>query len=134
MSVFALPRSLPDANRAALAGEFEVWVQDNLHIDLQFVEESDQPVRRESCVPAVHKFGDVRLFKAEPSGGLHLSQPQFPNPITNLAGQLGFETQIFGVPQAQVGENVAAPIVNRNLVPRHFGFHFWSFPHFRLAL
>ena len=80
-----------------MAGEFEVWPQDNLHIDLEFVKEGDQPVRRESGVPAVDEFGDVRLFESESCGGLHLSQPQFLNAIANLSGQLGFETQVLGV-------------------------------------
>ena len=80
-----------------MAGEFEMRPQDNLHIDLEFVKKSDQPIRRESRVPAVDEFGDVRLFESESCGGLHLSQPQFLNAIANLSGQLGFETQVLGV-------------------------------------
>jgi len=106
-----------------MAGEFEVWPQDNLHIDLELVEKSDQPIRRESRVPAVYEFGDVRLFQSEPGGGLHLSQSQFLNAIANLSGQFGFETQILGVRQTQVGKNVAAPFDDRNVVSDPFRFH-----------
>jgi hypothetical protein len=106
-----------------MAGEFEVGPQDNLHIDLQIAKKSDQPIHRESRVPAVYEFGDVRLFESEPRGGLHLSQPQFLNAIANLSGQLGFETQVLGVRQTQVGKNVAAPLEDGNLVLTHFRFH-----------
>jgi len=106
-----------------MAGEFEMRPQDNLHIDLEFVKKSDQPIRRESRVPAVDEFGDVRLFESESCGGLHLSQPQFLNAIANLSGQLGFETQVLGVRQTQVGKNIAAPLEDGNLVLTHFRFH-----------
>ena len=92
-----------------MAGEFGLGSQDNLYIDLQLAKKSDQPIRRESRVPAVDELGDVRLFESEPRGGLHLSQPQFLNAIANLSGQLGFETQILGVRQTQIGKNIAAP-------------------------
>jgi len=106
-----------------MAGEFEMRPQDNLHIDLEFVKKSDQPIRRESRMPAVDEFGDVRLFESESCGGLHLSQPQFLNAIANLSGQLGFETQILGVRQTQVGKNIAASLEDGNLVLTHFRFH-----------
>jgi hypothetical protein len=106
-----------------MACEFEVGPQDNLHIDLQLAKKSDQPIRRESRVSTVDEFGDVRLFESESCGGLHLSQPQFLNAIANLSGQLGFETQILGVRQTQIGKNIAAPLEDGNLIPAHFRFH-----------
>jgi hypothetical protein len=74
-------------------------------------------------VPAVYEFGDVWLFESESRGGLHVSQPQFLNEVANLSGQLGFEAQVLGVRQTQIGKNVAAPFDNGNTVPTLFRFH-----------
>lgn len=71
-------------------------------------EEAHQPLDREPNQAAAKKHRDLRLVDSQNFGGFFLGEPALPDEDGDLVGQFGFGERLFGVRQAEIGEDISA--------------------------
>jgi len=108
-----------------------VWFAGGADGDLDVLAEGGEELHEaadaEVSGTIAHEEGDLGLLDAEDFGDFDLGQAAVLEDGIDLQGELGFEELLFGIGEAEIGEDVAAALGDASdalLGLFYFGFHF----------
>jgi hypothetical protein len=92
----------------------------DLHVIAQAGYEAQQPVGGKSIEAASEQLGNLGLSDSQQLGSFGLGKAPTLDDSQNLSGKLGFCHVFIGVFNAEVGEHIAAAVVDGNVVGHDF--------------